>query len=316
MKPSSKYFPLILGMIIGVIYGLITRIFFGTQFTLASVTYLFLIPTILGVIPLVFTDETLLKSYRNIIFIPWICILSFFTMLFLFGLEDMMCLLILSLPFLLFATIGGFLYVWFRNHSKKNKKIILSVTILPLLISPIEDMIRSLPQNFSVLSETVINATPDTVWQQIIQVPEIQAHEYKTGFFHALGIPRPIRAELVSQGKGGIRIGYFEYGLKFIETIENWHPQQSFSLHINVDRESIRNKAFDTHVLAGNNFKFIDATYHIEPLANNKIKLSLLSRYTLTSKVNFYGQLWGNWILKDFQNRLLEVIQSRCEKMR
>ncbi|MBO9573616.1 MAG: hypothetical protein J7497_15620, partial [Chitinophagaceae bacterium] len=71
---KQKYGLLIIGIVTGIAYGMITRLVFGEQATLASITYLFIIPAILGIIPLMFADNDQLKSYKNIIFIPWITV--------------------------------------------------------------------------------------------------------------------------------------------------------------------------------------------------------------------------------------------------
>jgi hypothetical protein len=49
-------------------------------------------------------------------------------------------------------------------------------------------------------------------------------------------------------------------------------------------------------------------------LGKGTTKLTLTTHYRLTSKVNFYGKFWSDLILKDFQDRLLHVIEKRCEK--
>jgi len=76
----------------------------------------------------------------------------------------------------------------------------------------------------------------------------------------------------------------------------------------------VSQKVFDQHILKGNYFTFVDATYELTDLKNGQVKLTLSSSYQLTSKINFYGKFWGNLILSDFQDRLLDVIESRCEK--
>ena len=73
-------------------------------------------------------------------------------------------------------------------------------------------------------------------------------------------------------------------------------------------------KVFDQHILNGNYFNFVNATYQLENIGNGDVKLKLTSSYQLTSTINFYGAFWGDIILSDFQDRLLAVIETRCEK--
>lgn len=309
----QKYRLLIIGIVIGIAYGLVTRFVFGEKATLASITYLFIIPTILGIVPLMFADNDQLKSYKNIIFIPWLTVATFFLTMFLIGIEDIICLLILAGPFFILGTIGAFIYRLVQINKQKNKGKLLTLVLIPFLFAPIEEYIKSPSATFKIKSEVIISATPETIWNNIVEVKTIQENEYNSGFFNDIGIPRPMSATIDRKEVGGLRIGNFEGGLKFVETITKYEPNKIVSFDITVDPKSVRPNVFDQHVLNGNYFMFVDATYELTPLSNGQIKLELSSNYQLTSTINFYGKFWGDIILKDFQDRLLYVIEKRCE---
>jgi len=312
-KLKQKYGLLIIGIVLGIAYGLVTRLVFGQKVTLASVTYLFIIPTILGIIPLMFADNDKLKSYRNIIFIPWLTVVTFFLTMFLFGIEDFICLLVLAAPFFILGTVGALIYRIFQINRQKSKGKLLTLVLLPFLFAPIEEYIKSPSDTFNVKSEVIIDATPETIWSNIVEVQTIDPKEYNTGFFNSIGIPRPISATVDKKDLGGQRTGNFEGGLKFIETITKYDENKVVSFDIKIDPETVRQKVFDQHVLNGNYFNFVDATYELTELKSGQIKLTLSSSYQLTSTINFYGKFWGDIILSDFQDRLLNVIENRCE---
>ena len=310
---KQKYGLLIIGIALGIAYGLVTRLIFGHKATLASVTYLFIIPTILGIIPLMFADNEKLKSYRNIIFIPWLTIATFFLTMFLFGIEDFLCLLVLAAPFFILGTVGALIYRLVQINRQKSKGKLLSLVLLPFLFAPIEEYIKTPSDTFVVKSEVIINATPQLIWDNIVEVEKIKEDEYNSGFFNSLGIPRPISATVDKKELGGERIGNFEGGLKFIETITEYEKNKKVSFDIKINPTTVREKVFDQHVLNGNYFTFVDATYELTKLKNRQVKLALSSSYQLTSNINFYGNFWGDIILADFQDRLLHVIEKRCE---
>ncbi|MCC7026554.1 MAG: hypothetical protein IT265_06340 [Saprospiraceae bacterium] len=309
----QKYGLLIIGIVIGIAYGLVTRLVFGERATLASITYLFIFPTILGIFPLMFADNDQLKSYKNIIFIPWLTVATYFLTMFLVGIEEFICLLILAGPFFILGTIGAFIYRLVQINKKKNKGKILTLIFIPFLFAPIEEYIKSPSATFKIESDVIISAKPGTIWNNIVEVKTIQENEYNSGFFNDIGIPRPIRATVDRKEIGGQRIGSFEGGLKFVETITQYEPKKIISFDITVDPKSVRPNVFDQHVLNGNYFTFVDATYELTPLSNGQVNLKLSSNYQLTSTINFYGKFWGDIILKDFQDRLLYVIEKRCE---
>ena len=313
-KLKQKQKLLIIGILLGIAYGLFTRLVFGQKATLASVTFLFIIPAILGIIPLMFADNEKLKSYRKIIFIPWLTVASFFLTMFLFGLEDILCLFILATPFFILGTIGALIYRIFQINKRKRKGKLFTLLLLPFLLAPIEEYIKSPSDIFNVKSEVIIDATPEKVWSNIVEVQPIQRKEYSSGFFNSIGIPRPISATVDKKELGGKRIGNFEGGLKFVETITEYEEKSKISFKIKIDPSTVRQKVFDQHVLNGNYFSFVDAEYQLDELENGEIKLTLSSSYQLTSTINFYGKIWGDLILNDFQYRLLEVVKNRCNK--
>ncbi len=186
--------------------------------------------------------------------------------------------------------------------------------VLPFLFAPIEAYVKTPTATNTIKSEVIISATPETIWNNIVAVKTIDKSEYNAGFFNSVGIPRPINATVDKQAIGGQRIGNFEGGLKFIETITEYKENELVSFDIAIDPNTVRQKVFDQQVLNGSYFKFVDATYELTKLNNEQVKLTLSSSYQLKSTINFYGKFWGNIILTDFQDRLLSVIEARCEK--
>src|SRR5258708_27401667 len=218
----QKHGLLIIGIVIGIGYGLLTRFVFGENATLASITYLFIIPTILGIVPLMFADNYQLKSYKNIIFIPWLTVATFFLTMFLIGLEEFICLLILAGPFFILGTIGALIYRLVQINKQKNKGKLLTLLLIPFLFSPIEELIKSPSLTFKIESAVIISASPETIWENIIEVKTIQKSEYSSGFFNKIGIPRPISATVDKKGLNGQRMGNFDGGLRFIESINKY----------------------------------------------------------------------------------------------
>jgi len=261
-----------------------------------------------------FADNEQLKSYKNIIFIPWLTVATFFLTMFLIGLEEFICLLILAGPFFTLGTIGAFIYRLIQINKQKSKGKFLSLLIIPFLLSPVEELVKSPSSTFQIESEVVISSTAETIWDNIVEVSTIQGTEYTPGLFNKIGIPRPLNATVDEKRVGGHRVGNFEGGLRFIETITRYEANRVVSFDIKVDPKSVRPNVFDQHVLNGNYFTFVNATYEITPLPNGQVNLKLSSSYQLTSKINLYGKFWGDIILKDFQDRLLKVIEKRSER--
>lgn len=302
----------IISISIAAIYGLVARIGFGAFDQMNSFAYLFVVPAVMGAIPHFVKSGEKRKVFMDWILIPWMSVFVFFGLTMIFELEGFLCLVILAAPFMLLGTLIG-LIVRFTQINKRNKnKLMISIMLIPAFFAPFEEMIVTPSENFEVRNEIVLNTSKERIWANIIQVDEISDEEYNSGIFQYLGMPRPIKATVSNRGLGAERIGYFSGGLRFIEVIEVFEPLRKAEFSIKLDSSSLRNVAFDHHVLNGNYFHFNTATYQIEE-RNNQLILSLTSSYFLKSKLNFYGAFWGDLMLEDFQARLLDVIKKRCE---
>lgn len=308
-KQKSKHRLLIIGIFIGVAYGIVSHMVFGQKEILASVTYILITPGILGTVPLMFAENEKLKSYRNRIVIPWMTVATFFLALYLMGIEDSLSLLIMAAPFFVMGTIGALIYGTVQKNRRKRKYELLSLMFLPFLSAAIEKSIASPSEIYNVKSAIAISAEPETIWGHIVEVNPIKKEEYKVGIFNILGIPRPINASIDKKGLGGLRIGNFEGGLRFMETIVEYSEDERVAFNITIDSKTINAQ----HVLNDGYFMFVGANYELAPLKNGQVKLTLFSSYRLTTNINGYAKFWGNRILFDFQERLLRVIKKRCE---
>jgi hypothetical protein len=308
------------GVLLGAAYGLGLRLVFnlpGSNFSftdLFSITFVWIVPFVIGMVPMFFASERQLSKSGYRIFTPCLTVLLFFLFCFTSRAEDFICILIISAPFLLAAMIGGSIIGILLLKYRQNKNTLYSVLLIPFICGMIEEQFKMPTGTYHVNTVTIINATPQNIWQHVVRVDQINITEYHKGFFNYAGIPQPLYAELNKDTIGATRIGHFEGGLKFIETVNHWERNKKVSFNIAVLPSTIRNTIFDKHILMGNHFKFIDASYTLKKINNNQTELCLSSSYKLDTRVNQYATLWGDALLSDFQERLLAVIKLRCEQ--
>ncbi|MCC2546241.1 hypothetical protein LJY25_07275 [Hymenobacter sp. BT175] len=80
-------------------------------------------------------------------------------------------------------------------------------------------------------SEILISTPAAVVWEHITNV---QLEQFADPLvFRLLDVPKPLRAELLSEGAGGSRTAYFANGKKFEQRILVWQPctHYSFAFH-------------------------------------------------------------------------------------
>ncbi|MEM7038426.1 MAG: hypothetical protein AAF570_15685 [Bacteroidota bacterium] len=309
------------GIFIGSLYGLFMRVIWGMEKGiepagmegLASWSFFFVVPVLLGIIPMFFASDKQLTSPWYRVKAPIITVLLFFVYAMTLRLEDVVCGLIMGLPFLLIAALVGLGAGWMIRDIKRKKGTLVLCMVAPFVVSPLESLIPSPESDFRVENAVLIDALAEKIWENVIRVPEIADEEFEGGFFQWAGVPRPIRAELDRDTLGGRRTGYFEGGLRFDEVVTKWEKHRQVTFSVAIPKSGIRDRVFDDHILGRDYFAFRDAGYTLVPQEDGKVLLKLHSAYRLRTKMNWYGAFWANWMLGDFQDRLLNVIRNRCE---
>jgi hypothetical protein len=228
-------------------------------------------------------------------------------------LEDFLCVLIISLPFLLVAGITGLLVGTTIKKRKINKKL-YSIVFLPLLLNPIENLLPNRLETFRVENKVVIEQSSEVIWKNILEVPEILDNEYSHGFFNRIGVPRPIKSKLHHSGKEFCRIGYFSEGLQLVETIDQIEENRFVNFKIHIDKSILRNKPTDQHLLKSNYFSFENIAYQLIPIGKKRTALILSCEYRIESKMNGYANFWAKRIIQDFEVRLLQALKMKLEK--
>jgi len=190
--------------------------------------------------------------------------------------------------------------------------LLVLVLISPYIFTPLENRFPAPDLIRTVETRMIVNADADTVWQNIIRLKKIEESERPFSLFHVIGLPRPIEAELSGEGVGGLRYGQWEDGLIFVGTITDWKPDEGFTVQLKADTHNVHSP-LPLRGIGGPSFDMVDDSYVIEPVSAGQVRLHLLSTYRLTTRFNFYGQLWPNLFLRDIQHHILTIVKTRSE---
>ncbi len=318
MNPKLKKTLIALG--IPTAYAVFLRIFFGVNtwkglFTVMSVTFLFLLPAIIGVLTVYLSEEEKVKKLSYRIFAPWVPIFLFFIITLVLAIEGWACW-IMALPlFLAGASVGGLIGGYLKL--KKSRKIQISLLVLlPFLISPLENQIGPIPATYQVHTFIDINASAERIWSNVTRVKTISKAEDKGFLSNLLGFPRPVRAELNYEGTGAFREAQFTGGLVFYETVTEYKDKEKMVFSIQANTYDIPSTTLDEHVLIGGDyFDVLEGIYELEKLPNGKHRLHLYSRFRMNTTFNFYAGWWGKQIMKDIQRNILQIEKERAESI-
>ncbi len=307
-----------IGILLGGVYGLVYRFLFETEdfrlydFDVFSLSFLWVLPIAIGLIPILISNEAVLKSKRKQVFYPIASVILFFIMALITGLEDLVCLLILILPFIVVAGISGLIFSLILKNKQSDK--LYSIILLPFLMMSIESKFANQKDHYRVTSSIIVEASKEAIWQNIVAVPEIVASEYDYGFYNYIGIPRPVKAELKEIDGTQYRIGHFTNNLKLVEEIVEMDTLNYVAFEIKLEQSTLRDLPTDKHILQSDYFKFDRIAYRLLKKQDETIELQLSCTYSIESKMNFYANFWAKRIIKDFEVKLLQVLKEKIER--
>lgn len=318
--PKGNKISLFIGVAIGALYGLFCQFVLSRDelkdwFTVMTMGFVFILPIALGVITLYFANTESQSSWAYRIFMPWATASLCLLLSFVTGMEGTICLIMAVPIYLPLASLGGIIggaFFTVYNANKMNSFALGALLLMPFIVSGVEERYPLDDRILQVNTSILINAPSEIVWSQITRIPKIT--EPQESFFYTMGFPRPVEATLSYEGIGGIREAKFEKGLMFLETITDWEKEKKLTFKIRSEPANTPLTTLDSHVVVGGRyFDTLIGQYEIERISANQIKLHLFSRYRLSTRFNFYAEVWSDFLMRDIQQNILRVIRSRSE---
>ena len=304
-----------------VAYALMLRLVFDLSIfrnfaAVMSLTFLISVPFGIGFLTISLAPIHKVRKIGYRIFIPWIPIFLFFLITLAFSIEGWACWLMIMPVFFILASLGGLTagYYKIKRHDRSQKLNISLVLLLPFVLAPLEKLLPDLPARYEARTFIDIRSTREKIWNNVIRVREIPESEDRGILTRRLGFPRPIRAELDYAGVGGSRQAVFSKGLVFQEVVKEYEEGKRMFFSIKADPYEIPSTTMDKHIIIGGEyFDVLDGTYELEHLHDDLYRLQLYSHFTLRTTFNFYAGWWAGLIMKDIQNNILQVLQTRCQ---
>lgn len=311
---KSRFRTLLIGLTAGVAYAFLAMLLVTANHNNVSIAYIFVLPIILGAIPVLLSTKEQLQSYKSYLLLPWGITGTFFLLCFITGFEGMICLAIIIAPFLILGTLGAFIYRLIKLKNKGNGTKLYISLLIPLLALGIEVNFEPTNQIHTIKTTIEIDAEKSIVWENIKNIRNIKDSEIETHFIHLIGVPKPLNGELDKESIGGIRTITWNKGIIFKEEITTWNEGTGFKYNITVDPKSIPPTTLDEHVMIGGKyFDVIEGSYNISSVTSNRSLVTLSCTYRVTTNLNLYSKLWADFILDDFNEMILEVIKKRSE---
>ena len=161
---------------------------------------------------------------------------------------------------------------------------------------------------FVLESSELIESEIAKVWEYVTNV-DVAAHRHPA-IFKALGVPRPLRAELKGTGVGSTRTAWFDNQKRFIQTVLEWKPPACFRFTFAPDPGFRAGFVFD---LSCGPFRIVEGWYRLAEVEANATQVTLGSRYFCSIHPIFIVPSMIRVVLRAYQSFLLRMIKSNCE---
>ena len=311
---------------LGIVYGLLGRLAFGnhvdrdsligSMFGPMTLAFLFAVPFALGFLTIWIAGHEPRWGVWLWITLPWIPAFAAMGAALLLAWEGIICILLWAPLVAIMSSLGGVTAgLWRRRQGRRAPPAVLAgALLLPLVLAPVESRFAGSESVRTVPTSIDIAADAETVWNEIVEVPPIARSEQGTRLVHLIGFPHPVEARTLGRGVGSVRHATFEGGVLFVETVTHYDPGHRLAFSIKADPDSIPQQTLDEHVTVGGPyFDVLEGDYRIEPLAPHRVRLHLASRHRLSTHFNLYAGAWTDFILRDVQENILDVVRKRAE---
>ena len=271
------------------------------------------LPLVLGAtstLILTYKNPTARKALRNN---AYFTLLIFCIGLLFFAWEGIICLL-MAAPIGFVFTYFGFLIGHGLSKSKMSNSIPTAIILLMLSVPSLmafEDNIKTSDDLRSVTTSIEINASPETVWKNIVAFPQLKA---PTEFIFKTGIAYPINATISGQGVGSVRHCNFSTG-NFVEPITIWDEPKLLKFSVEQQPEPMKEiSPYDIHPTHLHGYWISkQGQFKLTALPNGHTLLEGTTWYVNKIKPGIYWTVWSDYIVHKIHQRVLEHIKTLAE---
>lgn len=158
-----------------------------------------------------------------------------------------------------------------------------------------------------VYNTILLNAKSETIWNEITNV-KVDKLRFPI-FLTLLGIPKPLSAEVISEGIGGYRVASFSNKAQFKQEILEWDLHKRYRFKFN---PTANFKVGHLMNLSAGPFQIETGGYELFE-NNGQIRLELSSNYKLNGFIGALMHLLFRGVVYYFQKYLLKGIKKNLE---
>lgn len=270
-----------------------------------------LVPLFIGTNPILLYGLKRKITQKESFFLGLLTLAVYTLGLILFAIEGLLCLVMAS-PIAIFLTIVGS-FIGFSIINKIKDKAPVTMLIFLVTIPTFAFIEKDTkPSITSVVTSIVINASPEEVWQNVVEFPELDP---PSELIFQAGIAYPINARIEGTGVGAVRNCNFTTG-SFVEPITTWDAPNLLKFDVLEQPKPLKEISFwDIDAPHLHDF-FVSqkGQFKLTKLENGNTLLEGTTWYYHNIRPEFYWKIWSNYIIHKIHFRVLEHIKKNSEK--
>ena len=235
--------------------------------------------------------------------------------LLLAGAEGFGCLLMAAPIWLVCGLLGGLVGEAIQSYAVNQREIailtIMIVLAVPALMGA-ECLLQPPRQTYTVATSTVIDASPERVWRNVVSFPELPP---PTEWTFRMGIAYPIGASIEGSGVSAIRRCEFNTGT-FVEPIEVWDPPRLLKFAVTENPPSMHELTFYDGVHPPHLEGYLVSRagqFQLTPLPDGATLLEGTTWYENDMRPAMYWRLWSDRAIATIHRRVLRHIKQQSE---
>ncbi len=303
----------------GAAYGVFLRVFFGIAPKyipvdgVMSAAFLLGTPVAVGAITVwAKRNEELTVSY--VLLAPWVTVGLMLLGCALTLLEGSICIALMAPLFMVCGTVGGIIMGLLLYFGRDRHTHVGAIAALPFVMMIAESFAPLIDADARIRDSVVIDASPETVWEEIMTAESIHPDELPHSLTHFIGVPRPVEGINRQTPDGEIRYSKWERGVRFEARVTERRQHESIRWFYAFDAHSFPPGSMDEHVeIGGKFFGLEDTTFNLKPLPGNRTELEIIANYRVSSSINFYAVPVAKVLGRDFVRTILGLYKGRSE---
>lgn len=311
--PFSRWWPLAIGALTGIVLRLI---FFGKPggaFTAMDGAFVYFVPMAVGAVTVYVAETKQRRTWRYCIWAPMAANALFVLGTMAILIEGLICVIIILPLFCLLGALGGLMMGVICRVTRRRREAVYSFAALPILLGFLPTPETPQQRIGTVERSIVVEASPQQIWQQLHNARDIRPEEVGHAWMYRIGVPLPMAGVTQHTPTGYVRHITMGKSIHFEQVATEWQENRFVRWTYRFHKDSFPPRALDDHVtIGGHYFDLLDTTYALQPIDPETTRLNITMRYRVSTQFNWYADGVARLLMGNFEEVILDFYSRRA----